>query len=414
MKLHPYIRQLLRKVDRQSAVNLILAFSVATALIIAAVLVIQLRYGHYGDLGVYTSYGNAMRTGLIPYRDFPIEYPPGVPPILLLASWLGSLLGAFLSGFLVLSLLAVTALLYHQRQRGQKFGMAEVSLLLFPLLPFVFFDLDVFGAIALYVAIWQFSQKRYKFSAASLAIATLIKAYPGICLLGLFWLLPKGQRVTYLKVFGGIMLAVLVPILIFAPKGLVASVTYHSGRPIEFEASAATIGYIGHLFFNSAATIVRNHKSFSLSFPGQEVWANISTAALAVGLLGVAWLTKQKRYWQKQPATLCITLLIAFILLFKVASPQYLVTPLFLVPLANRELSKTRYYRMLIRLFVVSMIVWLQYVYFFRNLNSFNAGGHAALYANFTLVRVMLLAELLIFLLRLGRSKKTIVKEMHP
>jgi len=33
------------------------------------------------DTPVYQGYGNAVDHGLLPYRDFPVEYPPGALPV---------------------------------------------------------------------------------------------------------------------------------------------------------------------------------------------------------------------------------------------------------------------------------------------------------------------------------------------
>ncbi len=38
------------------------------------------------DLELYRSYGDAMESGLVPYRDFDVEYPPGALPVFLAPS----------------------------------------------------------------------------------------------------------------------------------------------------------------------------------------------------------------------------------------------------------------------------------------------------------------------------------------
>jgi hypothetical protein len=400
-------------VSEEALWKIFAAFSVAIGLVILTMLIIQIGFGQYGDVNLYRSYGHALQAGQLPYHNFQIEYPPGVLPILLLASWFGSLLSSFTSGFLLLSLLVVTALLYHRYRQNGRFGLLEMAILLLPVLQFAFFELDVFAAVALYASVWQFQQKQFKLSAALLAIATLIKAYPGVCLIGLIWLVPKTKRKMYLKTFAVILVAVMLPLAILVPKGLWFSLTYHTGRPIEFEATAAAIGYVGHLFGWPAA-IIRNHKSFSLSFPGETIWANIASTVLAIVLLSISWLARQGGRWRKQPAVLSLTLIIAFILLFKVASPQYMVVPLILLPLAKRELNKQRYSWLAVRLFIISTLIWLEFVYYFRFLRAFNDGGYRVVFVVFALSRALLLTELLLFLLRAGRSKTRPAKAVHP
>jgi hypothetical protein len=413
MKAPTHTAQFTKYYDREALGKLLVAFAVALALAVLVLVTIQAGFGRYGDLGVYGSYSHALQAGLLPYHNFLLEYPPGVLPPLLIAGWFGNLFNSFSGGFFLLSLLMLTVLLYHRFRHVGKLGLLEISVLLLPLLQFMFFELDIFAVLALYGAIWQFRKKRFKGSAALLALATLVKAYPGVCLIGLFWLVPKGQRKTYLKTFASVLLVVMIPLVILVPKGLWSSFTYHTGRPIEFEAGMAAIGYLGHLM-GWSATIVANHGSHSLTFPGHLIWAKISTVALGINLLGIAWMTRQRRYWQNQPVMLCLTLLVAFILWFKVGSPQYLLAPLVLVPLAKQELQRQQYLWLFGRLLVISTVAWLEFVYFFRDMATFDTGGYTLLFAGFSLVRTVLLVELLVFLLRLGRPKNASSKAVHP
>src|SRR5580692_2271885 len=56
---------------------------------------LALRHGFYNhnpitDLPIYQTYGEAMRAGRLPYRDFAVEYPPAALPAFVAPTYLGS------------------------------------------------------------------------------------------------------------------------------------------------------------------------------------------------------------------------------------------------------------------------------------------------------------------------------------
>ena len=51
------------------------------------------------DLELYRSYGDAMESRLVPYRDFDVEYPPGALPLFLVPSLVDVRARAVLPGF---------------------------------------------------------------------------------------------------------------------------------------------------------------------------------------------------------------------------------------------------------------------------------------------------------------------------
>jgi hypothetical protein len=48
-------------------------------------------YAHHQivDTPTYEGYGFAIRHGLVPYRDIPVEYPPGALPVFVAPTYLG-------------------------------------------------------------------------------------------------------------------------------------------------------------------------------------------------------------------------------------------------------------------------------------------------------------------------------------
>ena len=46
-------------------------------------------HGRISDAPFYQSYGLQMRLGAVPYRDFPLDYPPGALPVFVAPTYVG-------------------------------------------------------------------------------------------------------------------------------------------------------------------------------------------------------------------------------------------------------------------------------------------------------------------------------------
>lgn len=364
-------------------------------------------FGLYGDLGVYYSYWAAMHAGAVPYHGLLIEYPPVVVPIIYLA---GLLSGSYSAGFTFLTSLAVVWLLWHVVCRfGWRRALA-LAIVLLPLAQFVFFTLEIFPALALFIALWQLQQKRYRLSAVSLAVATLLKAYPGLCLLVLVWALPKAKRRDYVGSFAAALGVVVLPLALWAPQGLWHSITYHTGRPVEILSSPATIGWLGNLL-GWSVHLVRSHSSWALAFPHEPLINLLSTVLLALSLIVICWATA-RGWWKGKPVAASIAILLAFIFFFKVGSPQYLVVPAVLLPLAYKELGRSTFRALAGRLLLLASVVCAEFMWMFGTSRSHVfTHQHLDWLAFGALLRALLLIELLWFIARLGKPAKAVHRE---
>ena len=73
-----------------------------------------LNHDQIVDTPLYETYGNAMETRQIPYRDFRLEYPPGALPIFLL--WV------YLCWIIILAVAAVSATVAEPAGRRARKG----------------------------------------------------------------------------------------------------------------------------------------------------------------------------------------------------------------------------------------------------------------------------------------------------
>ena len=76
------------------------------------------------DIPLYRTYGERVADGLVPYRDFPFEYPPGALPALVLPALVTDSLEAYRAAFVaelaVVGALAVLAFDWALRSSGRR------------------------------------------------------------------------------------------------------------------------------------------------------------------------------------------------------------------------------------------------------------------------------------------------------
>lgn len=365
--------------------------AVTMLLAIAALLIARLGYVWVGDMKFYRHYSELMWDSQLPYRDFSLEYPPGVLPFFLLARLLGSATGDYFAGFIGLTSLSVI-IFFWSRLRAKFRGIAWTILAILPILQFVFFQIDTFVAITLYGSLLCVLQKRYSLSAILFGFACLIKGYPLICLPILLLILPRSHIKKYILVLAGVLVVGLLPFFLLSPSGFVAAFQYHSGRPLEIGSGPASIGFILHLF-GEPITRSFTHASWALRFPAETIVEAVSTTLL---LGGAGWIYI-KAFLNKQrlnPMTTILALLILFVLTFKVGSPQFIVPVIFVAALAAGEMSPRDRVKLYIRLFIISVVLFIRHTW--DPYSGFLPG-----YLGYAMVlRTLLIIELLVWTLR--------------
>ncbi|HZO97747.1 MAG TPA: glycosyltransferase 87 family protein [Gaiellaceae bacterium] len=293
-----------------------------------------LHHGRYArdqlsDIPVYEGYGFAMRNGLLPYRDIPVEYPPGALPAFAAPTYAGGyaatfgwLMAACGAGCLVLAALAGA--------RPEALGFLAVSPLLVGSLALSRFDFWPELFVVAGVAFLVRDRHRPAFAALGAAVATKLYAL-ALVPLALAWTWRRrGPRELGLATACGVAVvaAALLPFAILAPDGLWRSVWGESSRPLQVESlGAAVLMTFGH------PTVISTHGSLNLAGQGA-----LATASTAVQLAALAALWVAFARGQAAPARLlryAAACLCAFVALGKVLSPQFLIWLVPLVPLVR-------------------------------------------------------------------------------
>jgi uncharacterized membrane protein len=294
------------------------------------------------DTPVYQGYGEKILDGQVPYRDFDLEYPPGVLPAFVLPAladpedygsafellmWICAVAVVVLVATTLSSLGAGVARLYAATAFVgiAPLLLGSVILSRFDLWPVAL----VSGALAALVS------GRGRLGLGLLGAATATKLWPAVLLpLALIWLIrTRGRRegLIGLGVFLAVGAAIVLPFAVVSPGGLAHSLTTQLGRPLQIEALGAGILLAAHQLGLYDPNVVSTHGSQNLSGSLPDAFATIETALLVVALVVVWVLFARGRPERERLLTASVAAVVAFVAFGKVLSPQFLI---WLIPLA--------------------------------------------------------------------------------
>jgi hypothetical protein len=284
-----------------------------------------------GDLYVYGTYKDLMAHGLVPYRDFVFEYPPG------------ALIPIGLAGddidYLSLSMLgcAIVTQIAAWGAGGPVAGWTMAALpVLAGALVRTHFDLFPAALAIVGLALILANPRRGAVEAgfAVLALGTMVKLWPAaLAAVAFCWLLGRGERRLALRAGALFALVVLATGIPFAALGGFPSkmVQFHLDRPVQIESTAATVLEItGGSHVTGDPVLHDRFKSNGLDGGGADLVAALGTLALLVAAAGILRLTA-RRPTRDGLALAALAITLAFVVFSKVLSPQYVV---WLLPLA--------------------------------------------------------------------------------
>jgi hypothetical protein len=286
-------------------------------------------HGRISDTPVYRGYGEAIRAGEVPYRDFAVEYPPGALPAFVAPTYFGDYDRAF-GALMALCGAACVVLVALGGARLWGIGFVAVSPLLVGSLALSRFDFLAAAVTA--AALVALLRDRHRLGWALLGAAVAVKLYAGVLVpLAIVWTLRRrGDRELALAVALGaaVLVAAFGPFLALAPHGVWESLSGQASRPLQIESLAASL-----LTTFADPEVVTSHGSQGLA--GYGTLAALSSAA-GVAALAALWIgfargpAEPDRLARYAAAAVC-----AFVVLGKVLSPQFLVWLVPLVPLVR-------------------------------------------------------------------------------
>jgi len=280
------------------------------------------RHGRIVDTPGYHDYARAVLDhGLVPYRDFAVEYPPLSLPVFVLPGLVPNYDAAFAGLMAVCGVGAALAVLAVDRRAGFYAALAPVLAGSLVLSRF-----DLWPALLVAVALLLLVEERDAAGWAFLGAGVAAKLWPlTLVPLALLWSLRRGRTRAPLA-GAAVVAAAFLPFVVLAPHGIWSSVYGQVSRPLQIESLAASLlTTFGH------PTIV---EAQSLNVQGHE---RLGAAFSVIQLLAVAAVWAE---FARGPATRARLLtysaaaVCAFVAFGKVLSPQYLLWLIPLVPLA--------------------------------------------------------------------------------
>jgi uncharacterized membrane protein len=311
------------------------------------------------DWPTYQRYGDAiLHHGLVPYRDFALEYPPGALAMFVVPAAFGNYAAAFAWEMAVcgLALVAVVAMV----RREAAFYVALAPVLAGALILSRF---DLWPALLTVAALAALLREHHRLGWGLLGAAVAAKLWPLVVVpLALVWSYRAG-RLRAALVGLAVVAVVFAPFALLAPHGLWNSLRGQASRPLQIESLGASL----FTTFGDP-NVMTSHGSQNIA--GHDSVATLF-ALLQVAVLVALWVAFARgpatgdRLLRYSAGAVC-----AFIAFGKVLSPQFLLWLIPLVPLVRgrRGLAATG----LLTVSLVLTQVWFprrywQYVFGFHH-----------------------------------------------
>jgi Glycosyltransferase family 87 len=300
------------------------------------------------DTPLYQRYGDAMVRGEVPYRDFRIEYPPASLPAFLIPAaghpseqafehrfeWLMLLCGAAMVG-----LMAVVLTRLEADPRRMAAALAFAGLAPLAVGPVILTRFDLWPAALTVGALAAVLAGRKRLGAGVLGLGFAAKLYPALLLplvLAYAWRRwGRREALVCAGTFAAVALAICVPFLAIAPEGVWRSFAQQSSRPLQLESIGSAVLLAAHHLFGLGVTMSSSHGSQNLAGSLPDAVAVLqSVVQLAAVVLIWVWLARGPASGERLVRASAAVVL-AFIALGKVLSPQFLIWLIPLVPLVR-------------------------------------------------------------------------------
>jgi uncharacterized membrane protein len=276
------------------------------------------------DWPTYKHYGDAiLHHGLVPYRDFAVEYPPGALVAFILPAAFGDYASAFAWEMAACGVLLIVAVAAIRVEAAFYVALAPIlagSLILS--------RFDLWPALLTVAALGALLRERHRLGWGLLGAAVAAKLWPFVLVpLALAWSYRAGRSRAAL-VGLAVAAAAFVPFAVVAPHGLLQSIRGQASRPLQIEslgASFFTVFAHPHVISTHGSQNVAGHGGVGAMF-----------ALLQLATLVALWIAfargpaTSNRLVRYSAAAVC-----AFIAFGKVLSPQFLLWLIPLVPLVR-------------------------------------------------------------------------------
>jgi uncharacterized membrane protein len=279
------------------------------------------------DLYVYSVYHDAMHSGLMPFRDFDFEYPPGaLLPIYLVG-------GSKVALSLAMLGCAVACQLVAWSIAGEAAGWLMVAL---PVLAgaLVRTHFDLFSTALALGGLLLVLRRQPEWGLAVLGLGTMTKLWPAaIAVLAVAWLAGRGAERAAVRASAAFVAVLAVVSVPFAVAGGFPGVMvrFHLHRPVQIESTVASVlELVGGSAVTGAPIRPDAYKSNGLEGGAANLVLTLSLVALVLTTVAFLMLAL-RRHGERDLVLGAFGVTLAFVVFGKVFSPQYLC---WLLPLA--------------------------------------------------------------------------------
>jgi uncharacterized membrane protein len=298
------------------------------------------RLDRQWDTREYAKYArNIVVRGLVPYRDFTVEYPPLALPVFLLPRLIaGNGFSGYMEVFeLMMAVCGVIAaglaafVLAAQRVATRQLVGGVALLALSPLLlgAVVLSRYDLFPTMLPVAALTAFYFEWNRSGFLLLALGTAAKAFPVVIvpIAAVYVWRRHGRRAALigLAVFAGVVLACFLPFLVIAPHGVWWAIHGQENRPLQIESVGAAVFLAAHQLLGLHLTYYFTHSSDNLDGHATLAFAGLMSVLQILGLLVVWALYALGPATRERLLTAAAAAVCAFIVFDRVLSPQYLI-----------------------------------------------------------------------------------------
>ncbi|HEX7524878.1 MAG TPA: glycosyltransferase 87 family protein [Gaiellaceae bacterium] len=285
------------------------------------------------DTGLYSLYGGRMAHGLVPYRDFFIEFPPGALPALVIPAlprsnyvvWFKVFEFLCGAGTLVCLGIILAGLRVSRRNTWIALGLAAIAPAVLGAITLNSFD--YWPALLTTAAVAALVSRRTTIAFALLGAATAAKLFPaGLLPLALLFAVPQlGRWRRPLIAYACTLLLIVAPFAILGPGGLRFSLDVQLRRGLQLESLGASILATAHHFGLYDAHYAPNLAYAQLSGTTASALATVSTVVMVAAIALVALLYHRTRGEASDLVNAAAATIVAIVAFAKVISPQYLL-----------------------------------------------------------------------------------------
>jgi hypothetical protein len=296
------------------------------------------------DVILYQKYGDQFLSGLIPYQDYFVEYPPGSLLVFVLPSLgpaanyatLFQLLMA-LCGAVAIAALAIVLALTSRSSARLWGGVAFAALAPLILGRTVLDRFDLWPTALLLVALAAIGAEVVWLAFGALALGTCAKVFP-VLMLPAFVSWTQRNRPADTRrgviAFAIVTTVVVLPFLLLGPGGIRFSAKVATIRPTQVESLGGSFAFVADRLGILEVTTRNQYGSQNVYGSGVGIISVVSLAALLAAIV-FSWraFARGNRDLARLGAATLATVT-GFVAFGKVLSPQYLIWLIPLAPLA--------------------------------------------------------------------------------